>query len=138
MLVEVVPGRLWQSDQGRAAALCTGPREDFDEVGFGAVVCAAHNVRLAYHWRLHVLIIPVDDHDDVPPDWFTIAAMFHRTHGPTLTHCNAGNNRSVAFAAALAVSDGLALEDALGRLRNQPTGALMASLRRWTELRGHR
>lgn len=137
-MTEVVPGRVWQGDRVAAFAEATGREWTGKTPLFRAVLCPAFNVRLAYDEELAVLILPVNDHDDVLPIVFDLAVSFHRTCGPTFVHCFGGRNRSVAFAAALAVAEGRTLDQAFETMREEPTPELRQALRRWVAQRGAR
>lgn len=129
-LVEVVPGRVWQGGVLDAAVLTVGS-EAWTRLGIRAVLRPAFNAQLAYHEDLATLTLPVDDHDTVAPETFELAVAFHRLCGPTLVHCFGGRNRSVAFAAALAIAEGKTLEEALNAMGQEPTRELLGALRGW-------
>ena len=125
--------KVWQSDQADARRLCEDPSEAWMGEGFKAVICPAYNVRIPYHPRIAALLLPVWDDTDAPPAMYETAARFHRDFGPTLVHCNGGLNRSSAFAAALLVTGGLSIEEALRKTNGIPRLELLTSLQRWAE-----
>ena len=128
----VVPDRVWQGDRDAGEKMYT--TAGIAEIGIRGVICSAHNLRLRYHESLPVLLLPVDDHDDVPPAMFDLAVEFHRRFGPTLVHCNGGKNRSVAFAAALAAAEGWTFDRAYAVCESTPTDELQQSLQQWRAL----
>lgn len=139
ILVEVIEGKIWQSDREGAEAVACGTGR-LEELGIGGVICAAHNLRLKYREELPVLILPVDDHglvdgdqnrSPVSPKLFDTAVDFHRRHGPTLVHCDANGVRSSAFAAALAMFEGHSVESAIAATKGVPTPELLEALEVW-------
>jgi hypothetical protein len=125
--------KVWQSNQAEARRLCENGSEAWIREGFKAVVCPAFNVRIPYHPRIAALLLPVWDDTDAPGIMYETAARFHRDFGPTLVHCNGGLNRSSAFAAALLITDGLSIEEAVRKIHALPEAPLLTSLRRWAE-----
>lgn len=125
--------KVWQSDQADARRLCEGSSEAWIREGFKAVICPAFNVRIPYHPRIAALLLPVWDDTDAPAVMYETAARFHRDFGPTLVHCNGGLNRSSAFSAALLVTDGIPVEEAIRKVKAVPEPALLRSFHRWAE-----
>ena len=134
----LIPGKVWVGSKEVAAALGIGAL-GLDEIrpnewkarGIRAHLNPAFNIVLRYHVDMPALRLLIDDHDTVAPAVFDLAVAVHRLHGrATFVSCNSGKNRSVAFACALGVSEGLALEECF-RLLNAPTPELEASLRAW-------
>ena len=134
----LVPDHVWVCSKEIACALGIGTLRGgtpeipaWKAVGVKAVLCPAFNISLQYHEDLPVLRLIVDDHDTVAPEVFNLAVAFHKAHGrATFVSCDSGKNRSVAFACALGVSEGLTLEECFAKL-NEPTPELVASLRAW-------
>ena len=117
-----------------------GAKEALKSRRFDLIVTAAFNVRVPYPEESIALILPVNDHDDVPGVFFDLAALAARTHlGDVLVHCNGGRNRSVAFAAAIAYSlDFQPFDVTFERANSSPTKEVMAALVRWRERTAHR
>jgi hypothetical protein len=130
--------RILQSDAQVAEQLCKkgGP---WRKHNIQAVLYVGHGKRLPYATELRVLSLPIGNDELVCVAAYDLAADFHlRTSYDqhTLVHCNAGVNRSVAFAALLLYVDGGApsIEHALRAVRRGPTypsEPLCTSLRDW-------
>jgi protein-tyrosine phosphatase len=128
---------IWQSDEDDARKACVESPK-WLELGIKAVICPAFNVRLPYAPALASLILPVWDDTLVDAEWFDFAVSFHRRFGPTLVHCHGGLNRSVTFAAAIALADGQSLDQSF-KIMGEPVFRQMRdSLKRWAETRKER
>lgn len=132
--------RILQADAVTAEHVC-GRGGTWREHRIEAVLYVGHGKRLPYATELRVLSLPIGNDDYVPIRLYDLAVYFHRHTSVTqhtLVHCNAGINRSVAFAALLLGSD-CSPQDVAGALEvvrrgpNYPTEPLCKSLLAWDE-----
>lgn len=126
---------LWQCDlEGATHFVNSGIR--IAERRFDVIVTAAFNVRVWIpEWSIGI-VLPINDHDDVPSTFFDLAVAACRAHlGDVLVHCNGGKNRSVAVASAIAWGcDRQPFDATFEKANSSPTREIMTALKRWKEL----
>lgn len=134
--------RLWQCDAATAERVCL-PYADaaWQRLGIDSVLYVGHGKRLPYATELRVLSLPIGDNDHVPFGVCDLAVEFHRRSEIMLVHCNAGINRSIAFAALLLLTSGAqpTLQTAIAQVERgpaYPTEPLRESLRAYVRARG--
>lgn len=137
MIFRKLTETIWQSDEADARKVCVDSPK-WLELGIKAVICPAFNVRIPYAPALASLLLPVWDDTLVDSEWFDFAVSFHHRFGPTLVHCHGGLNRSVTFAAALAISEGKSLDYAYSIMGEPVFRQMRDSLKRWIEVRKQR
>jgi len=134
MILRQVTKNIWQADEAEARKHCENSISWID-LGIKAVLCPAYNVRIPYAKELFSIVLPVWDNTRVDEAWFDLAVKFHRACGPTLVHCHGGLNRSVAFAAALAFSEGQSLDATYSKIGEPVFREMKDAVKAWTELR---
>ena len=102
MIREVVQGQIWTASLRDTEELVSPEAMGaYAGRGIRCVLTVAEDVRPRCVAMLPQLCLPVNEVEVTPLHYFDLACQFHLTFGPILVHCNAGVNRSTAFAAAL-------------------------------------
>jgi protein-tyrosine phosphatase len=134
IIEEVTPGIIQANSAGALEAYRTRL-----ERNIGGFVNVAFDIEQEYP-GVAFLRLMLNDDLPVPAEWFDRTIAFQKgisaTGQKTLVHCRAAVNRSTAVIAAMMVSWGMPLEEALRRLPRKPYSAVtLGSLREWAAAR---
>ncbi len=130
---QVLQGQIWTASLKETEDLVSPEAMGkYAGLGIRSVLTVAADVRPRCVAVLPQLCLPVVETGPTPPSFFWLACQFHQTFGGTLIHCNAGVNRSRAFAVALLYRIWkMSFEDAIRQADATAAGDVLGSLPAW-------